>query len=66
MNVGDKWKPCPFCGCTTIRFDYCTLRVRCANCRATSGIITRFVKKGMSEKDAAQAAWNERANEKTN
>ena len=61
----DGWKPCPFCGSTIVKFDPCTLRVRCGSCRATSGVITKFVSQGMTEKEAARAAWNERTNEKT-
>lgn len=68
MRLDDekKWRPCPFCGSTEIKFDPCTLRVRCKKCRATSGLISRFTNLGMAEEDAARAAWNERANEKTN
>ena len=59
------WKPCPFCGAKNVKFDKCTLRVRCGACRATSGLITRFIAQGMTEEQAAQAAWNERAHEET-
>lgn len=58
-------KPCPFCGSTEIRFDKCTLRVRCKKCFANSGIITRFANQGMSDEDAALMAWNTREYEKT-
>lgn len=62
----DEWKPCPFCGSRIVKFDPCTLRVRCGTCRATSGLITRFVKEGATEQEAARAAWNERINETAN
>ena len=60
-----QFKPCPFCGSTEIKFDKCTLRVRCKHCFATSGVITRFIDQGMKEEEAAKAAWNERSYEKT-
>ena len=59
-----QFKPCPFCGCTDIRFDKCTLRVRCKGCFATSGTITKYINEGMTEEEAAKAAWNERNYEK--
>ena len=62
----DDWKPCPFCGAKKIKFDPCTLRVRCGECRATSGLITRYIAEGLSEQEAARAAWNVRAYEKAN
>ena len=52
--------PCPFCGGKKIKFDKCTKRVRCANCFATSGMISKFIAQGMNEDEAALAAWNTR------
>lgn len=50
-------KPCPFCGSTDIKIDKCTARVRCKNCFATSGLVSRYKDKG----DKAPIwAWNER------
>ena len=54
------WKPCPFCGSEKIKFDKCTLRVKCANCFATSGFISKYVSQGISEQDAAKMVWNNR------
>lgn len=64
--MSNGWKPCPFCGSQNVKFDPCTLRVRCGTCRATSGLITRFAKQGISEQEAARAAWNERNYETNN
>lgn len=59
----ESWKPCPFCGSRKIRFDHCTLRVRCAMCFATSGMITKYINQGMKEEEAARTAWNTRYEE---
>ena len=56
----EELKPCPFSGSTDIRFDKCTKRVRCKKCYATSGMITRFLKDGGSDDEAAALAWNTR------
>lgn len=53
-------KPCPFCGSKNIKIDKCTKRIRCKDCFATSGLITRYINKGLSEDEAVVAAWNER------
>lgn len=53
-------KPCPFCGSTDIRIDKCTSRVRCKNCFATSGMISRLISYGVKEEDAPLIAWNTR------
>lgn len=37
-------KPCPFCGSIHIQIDKCTSRVRCKDCFATSGMISKLVK----------------------
>lgn len=57
-------KPCPFCGSILIQVDKCTTRVRCKNCFATSGMISKLVNEGVSEEDAPIIAWNTRAYEK--
>ena len=36
------------------------LRVRCKNCYATSGMISKLIKQGVSEEDAPLMAWNTR------
>ena len=59
-------KPCPFCGSTEIMIEKCTTRVRCKNCFAQSGLISKFTKKGVPEELAPLLAWNSRAYEKTN
>ena len=59
-------KPCPFCGSTEIVIEKCTTRVRCKNCFAQSGLISKFTKKGVPEELAPLLAWNSRAYEKTN
>lgn len=61
MGEIKDWKPCPFCGSRNIKFDPCTLRVRCGDCRATSGLITKYLKTGKTEEEAAREAWNDRA-----
>lgn len=55
-------KPCPFCGSVEIKVDKCTARVRCKNCFATGGLISRLVKYSemMAQEDAAVLAWNTR------
>lgn len=53
-------KPCPFCGSIEIKIDKCTSRVRCKNCFATSGMISKLVNQGISEEDAPLRAWNTR------
>lgn len=58
-------KPCPFCGSTEIMIEKCTTRVRCKNCFAQSGLISKFTKKGVPEELAPLLAWNSRAYEKT-
>lgn len=60
-----EWKPCPFCGSRTIRFNKCTLRVQCAECHATGGLITKYINQGMNEEEAAKTAWNNRFKEAT-
>lgn len=55
-----SFKECPFCGSEKIKFDKCTLRVRCGSCFATSGLITKFINLGMETEEAAIAAWNTR------
>ena len=60
----DEIKPCPFCGSKRIRVDHCTKRVRCQECFATSGIISKFIKDGTSENEAPLLAWNTRFYEK--
>ena len=57
-------KPCPFCGSLEIRIDKCTSRVRCKNCYATSGLISKLVSTGTNETEAAVKAWNTRSYEK--
>lgn len=57
-------KPCPFCGSLEIRIDKCTSRVRCKNCYATSGLISKLVNTGTNETEAAVMAWNTRSYEK--
>lgn len=59
-------KPCPFCGSTNIKIDKCTLRVRCGNCFATSGLISKFVKDGKKDFEAALIAWNTRSEDAEN
>lgn len=59
-------KPCPFCGSTNIMFDKCTKRARCKDCFATSGFITPYIAKGLSEEEAMYAAWNGRKDAKDN
>ncbi len=60
MDVDYIVKPCPFCGSTEIKIDMCTARVRCKNCFATSGMISKLIKQGVSEEDAPLMAWNTR------
>ena len=60
MDEKKELRPCPFCGSRNIKFDPCTLRVRCGDCRATSGLITRFIREGITEQAAAREAWNTR------
>lgn len=60
MTVGEL-KPCPFCGNEDITVDYCTTRVRCKKCFASSGLISMYKKDGMTDKEAAAAAWNTRS-----
>lgn len=62
--MSGEWKPCPFCGSTMIRFNKCTLRVRCGKCFATSGLITPFRSESITDEEAARKARNTR-NEKT-
>ena len=57
-------KPCPFCGSYNIAIDKCTSRVRCKNCFATSGLISKYLTKTERKEDAALMAWNTRINEK--
>ena len=57
--------PCPFCGSKEIEFNKCTLRIKCKKCFAQSGTVTRFIKQGMGEQEAAMAAWNERVRNET-
>lgn len=59
-------KPCPFCGSKKIKIDRCTKRVRCGECFATSGIISRHMKDGLTDYDAAIIAWNERYDDAKN
>ena len=66
LDLGIIPKPCPFCGSTDIKLDKCTARVRCKNCFATSGMISRLIAYGTSEELAPIMAWNTRAYEKTN
>ena len=53
-------KPCPFCGEIRIQIDKCTSRVRCKNCFATSGMISKLINAGVPEEDAPLIAWNTR------
>lgn len=62
-NINHIIKPCPFCGSTHIQIDKCTKRVRCKNCFATSGLITKLIREGTKEEDAPIAAWNTRSYE---
>lgn len=62
----NEWKPCPFCGSRKIKFDKCTLRVKCADCFATSGFISKYINKGLNEEDSAREAWNTRYKEAEN
>ena len=57
-------KPCPFCGSTEIMIEKCTARVRCKNCFAQSGLISKITKRGASEELAPLLAWTMRAYEK--
>ena len=57
------WKPCPFCGSKQIKFDKCTLKVKCAKCYATSGFLSKYINEGLSEDEAARTAWNTRYQE---
>lgn len=63
MDEISKIKPCPFCGSRKIRFDKCTKRARCAECFATSGLITPFINQGKTEEEALYMAWNRRASD---
>lgn len=59
-------KPCPFCGSTELIIDRCTARVRCRNCYATSGLITKLLGEyKKSDQNAPIKAWNVRSYEKT-
>ena len=58
-----RYKPCPFCGSTDIAHDKCTQRVRCRNCRATSGMISKWFNMGFTETESAVMAWNTRWND---
>lgn len=58
-------KPCPFCGSYNIIVNKCTERVRCKDCFATSGMISKYLNKAEKKEDAAILAWNTRAYEKT-
>lgn len=62
----NKLKPCPFCGGMNIKIDKCSKRVRCGDCFATSGIITRYMTNGVSHEEAAIKAWNERCDNAVN
>ena len=53
-------KPCPFCGSKNIIVDKCTSRVRCKDCFATSGMISKLIKDGVEADDAPIIAWNTR------
>lgn len=58
---GYEIKPCPFCGSLNIQIDKCVSRVRCRNCFATSGMISRLIAyAGVDEKVAPILAWNTR------
>ena len=59
----DEWKRCPFCGSRKIKFSKCTLKVKCAECNATSGFLSKYINQGMSEEEAARTAWNTRYEE---
>lgn len=59
-------KPCPFCGSRKIKIDRCAKRVRCGECFATSGVISRYMREGVSDYDAAVMAWNERCDDAKN
>jgi len=57
-------KPCPFCGSTNIQIDKCVSRVRCRNCFATSGLVSRLIAyAGIKDEDAPIMAWNTRSYE---
>lgn len=53
-------KPCPFCGSTNIKIDRCSTRVRCGDCFATSGLISKYKEDGMTDVEASEKAWNTR------
>ena len=62
----DNVKPCPFCGSYNIKVDKCTARVRCKDCFATSGLISKYLSKTDKKEDAALMAWNTRVYEENN
>jgi len=66
MSVDYIIKPCPFCGSIHIQVDKCTKRVRCKDCFATSGMITKLIQKGVPEEEAPIRAWNTRSYEENN
>lgn len=66
MSVDYVIKPCPFCGSIHIQVDKCTKRVRCKDCFATSGMITKLIHQGVPEEEAPIRAWNTRSYEENN
>lgn len=59
--MNERVVPCPFCGEADIKLDACVARPRCPKCFDSGPLISRFLKPGMTEKQAAMAAWNTRA-----
>lgn len=59
----DGLKPCPFCGNPDVWISKCASSVQCRKCFCKSPMITKFVAQGMSETEAARAAWNTRYGE---
>lgn len=66
IDINFEIKPCPFCGSVHVQIDKCTKRVRCKDCFATSGIITKLIQKGVPEEEAPIRAWNTRSYEENN
>ena len=54
----EKLKKCPFCGSEDVKINKCTMKTQCKNCFATGPFISRFMKDGRTEEEAAVLAWN--------
>lgn len=53
--------PCPFCGNRDIWLSKCSSSVQCRRCFCKSPMISKYLKNGLTESEAAVEAWNTRA-----